>query len=319
MPPRPFAAAARIASALAAGAALCAQAPLYPPAEIATAVMQAELDRHQRMTVPVTINGAGPYRFLVDTGAQATVVTARVTDALGLVPSGRATLVAMASRVLVDTIALDGLEFAGRRFNNLTTPLLRDRDIGADGIIGLDSLQELRVVIDFRADAITVSDAPEGDRDGYEIVVRARRKLGQMIITDALVEGVRTAVIIDTGSWHSIANLALERRLRSKHSDTMVSTDVNGAQLESNVAMVRDLRIGRLGLSNVLLGFTDSPAFEALGLAKQPALILGIGNLRPFDRVAIDFASRRVLFDVPKGAGADRLDSLFALSRSVGG
>ena len=111
-------------------------------------IVQAERDRYDRMTVPVTINGSGPFRFLVDTGAQATVLTARVTNALGLVPTGRATLVAMASRTAVDTIALDGLEFAGRRFNNLTTPLLRDRDIGADGIIGLDSLQELRVIID---------------------------------------------------------------------------------------------------------------------------------------------------------------------------
>jgi predicted aspartyl protease len=270
------------------------------------------------LTVPVTINGAGPYRFLVDTGAQATVVTARITDALGLVPSGRATLVAMASRTQVDTIALDGLEFAGRRFNNLTTPLLRDRDIGADGIIGLDSLQELRVVIDFRADAITVVDAPVDGNGGYEIVVRARRKLGQMIITDARIAGVRTAVIIDTGSWHSLGNRALQRKLRARHSETMSSTDVAGSVLTSDVALLKDLQLGRLGLSDVPVGFTDSPAFAALDLADKPALILGMGNLRPFDRVAIDFASRKVLFDVPKGAGGERLDVLFGANR-VGG
>lgn len=320
MPIGPFATAALAASALLTSAALAAQAP---PEEAAapdtTAVVSTDRDRQNRLTVPVTINGAGPYRFLVDTGAQATVVTARVTEALGLAPTGRATLVAMASRTQVDTIALDGLEFAGRRFNNLTTPLLRGSDIGADGILGLDSLQDLRVVIDFRADSIAVSDAPAGDRDGYEIVVRARRKLGQMIITDARIEGVRTAVIIDTGSWHSIANLALQRKLRAKHSDTMVATDVNGAALQSNIALVRELKIGRMGLSDVPLGFADSPAFAALGFGDRPALILGVGNLRPFDRVAIDFASRRVLFDVPKGGAAgDRLDPPFGPSRTDG-
>ena len=291
-------------------APLCAQ-PSNEMAAGAATVVQADLDRHQRMTVPVTINGAGPYRFLVDTGAQATVVTARVTDALGLVPSGRATLVAMASRTAVETVALDGLEFAGRRFDNLTTPLLRDRDIGADGIIGLDSLQDLRVVIDFRADAITVVDAPADNGGSYEIVVRARRKLGQMIITDARIEGVKTAVIIDTGSWHSLGNRALQRKLGAKHSDTVSSTDVAGEVLHSDTAMIASLQIGRIGLANLPVGFTDSPAFAALGLADKPALILGIGNLRPFDRVAIDFASRRVLFDVPKGAAGDRLDQLF--------
>lgn len=319
MPDRPL---ARAAAALCAAALLCGQGapPLpadAPPPAIGPVVVDAELDRNRRMTVPVTINGAGPYRFLVDTGAQATVVTARVTEALGLAPSGRATLVAMASRTQVDTIALDGLEFAGRRFNNLTTPLLRGPDIGADGIIGLDSLQELRVVIDFRAEAITVTDAPPGN-SGYEIVVRARRKLGQMIITDARIDGVRTSVVIDTGSWHSIGNRALQRRLRAKHSSTMSSTDVAGGVLTSDLGMLGKLEIGRIGLASLPVGFTDSPAFAALGLAGKPALILGIGNLRPFDRVAIDFASRRVLFDVPRDAGMRRLDTLFA-APAIGG
>lgn len=317
-------------------AGLCAAVPICAPQQLiaqgavapvdvpTSDIVQAERDRYDRMTVPVTIKGRGPFRFLVDTGAQATVVTARVTDDLGLMPTGRATLVAMASRTLVDTIALDGLEFAGRRFNNLTTPLLRDRDIGADGIIGLDSLQDLRVILDFRADAITVSDAQQGSNDGYEIIVRARRKLGQMIITDAQIDGVRTSVIIDTGSWHSIGNLALRRKLRAKQSDSMVSTDVTGATMRSDTAVLRSLKIGPLGLSSLPVGFTDSPAFAALGLAEKPALILGIGNLRPFDRVAIDFSTRRVLFDVPRTTGPKtsekaRMDALFLPPRTNGG
>jgi predicted aspartyl protease len=290
------------------------ESPMPPDGPVSIATNRDPFDR---MTVPVTINGAGPFRFLVDTGAQATVVTPRVTDALGLVPNGRATLVAMASRSVVDTITLDGLEFAGRRFNNLTTPLLRDRDIGADGIIGLDALQDLRVVIDFRDDTISIDDAPKGN-NGYEIVVRARRKFGQMVITDAVIDGVRTAVIIDTGSWHSLANSALQRRLRRKDTERSISKDVAGATVESPVSVVDAIHIGPMGLANVPVGFADSPAFAALGLANRPALILGIGNLRPFDRVAIDFASQRVLFDVPKGEGLRRFDQLFDTSRGSG-
>lgn len=274
-------------------------------------LVAAYRDRFDRLTVPVRINGTGPYDFLVDTGAQATVVTARVTEALGLVPTGRATLVAMASRTQVETIALHGLEFAGRRFDNLITPLLRDRDIGADGIIGLDSLQELRVIIDFRADTIAVSDSPVTRNDGYEIVVRARRRFGQMIITDAMIDGVRSAIIIDTGSWHSVGNPALQRRLRGRRGERVASTDVTGASLMTDPGVIGRLQIGPMGLENVPVGFTDSPAFAALGLAAKPALILGVGNLRPFERVAIDFASRKVLFDVPKGAGLDRLDDFY--------
>lgn len=314
---RPIAALVLALGALSAMPALRAQDPANPTDGDASRIdiVAVDRDRYNRMTVPVTINGRGPYRFLVDTGAQATVVTPAVIEALGLAPSGQAVLVAMASRAVVDTVALDGLEFAGRRFDNLTTPLLRDHNIGADGIIGLDSLQDLRVVIDFQADAITVGDSSAGERRGYEIVVRARRKLGQMIITDARIDGVRTAIIIDTGSWYSHANLALQRKLRAKRGQALRSTDVNGAELRSDVAVVRDLRIGRMGIANVSVGFTDSPAFAALGLDTAPALILGLGNLRPFDRVAIDFASRRVLFDVPSDVSIDPFEGMFGPPR----
>jgi hypothetical protein len=99
----------------------------------------------------------------------------------------------------------------------------------------------------------------------------------------------------------------------------MMFTDVVGATLQSTGAMIDRLEIGRIGLTEVPVGFTESPAFAALGLADKPALILGMGNLRPFERVAIDFASRRVLFDVPKGAAPSRLDSLFTAQGGIGG
>ena len=259
-------------------------------------------DRHRRMTVPVKIAGEGPFDFMIDTGAQATVVTAQLSERFALTPTGTATLVGISSRATVPLVRLDGLEFAGRTFDNLHAPLLKQHNIGADGILGLDSLQDLRVLIDFRQRTLTVGDAHDDDlSDGFEIVVRARRKLGQMIITNAQVDGVRTAVIIDTGAQGSIANLALQRRMRAKLSGEATATDVNGTTTTSKSGFASRIRIGDLELSRVPMNYTDGPAFEALGLSNRPALILGMQSLRSFDRIAIDFASRRVLFDLPKG------------------
>tara|TARA_R110002072_G_scaffold131877_1_gene271897 strand:+ start:3169 stop:4182 length:1014 start_codon:yes stop_codon:yes gene_type:complete len=263
-----------------------------------------DLDRYLRMTVPVTIGGVGPFRFLIDTGAQATVVTHRVTDRVPLVPSGRALLVAMGSSRMVETIDLDGLEFANRRFDGLTAPLLEARHVGADGILGLDSLQSLRVLMDFREDRISVAEAHTAPSTGYEIVVRARRKLGQMIITDARIDGVRTAIIIDTGAANSHGNAALRHRLRARHRDQLLTTDVHGFELRSDLAFAETIRIGGLTMGMVPIGYADSPVFAQLGLADKPALILGMQNLRAFDRVAIDFADRRILFDLPDSARA---------------
>ena len=271
---------------------------------LATAdIIASQTDVYDRLTVPVTIGGQGPFRFMIDTGAQATVVTRGLTERLSLKPVGAATIVGMGSTRPVELVGLDGLEFAQRVIDTIQAPVLEERNIGADGILGLDSLQDLRVMIDFRAQTIAVNDADVlGGNRGYEIIVRARHRLGRLIITNATVDGVRTALVLDTGAQSSFGNAMLKRRLRTRKLDTVSSTDVNGVQITGDRHFARAVEIQGLQLNNVPITFTQSPAFAALGLGSRPALILGMRDLRLFNRVAIDFASREVLFDVPSDA-----------------
>lgn len=259
-------------------------------------------DAQERLTVAVLVEGRGPYRFLVDTGSQATMVTRGMSDSLGLASAGPATLVATGSRSTVDTVRVGALAFGERTVTNFTAPVLQREHLGADGILGLDSLQGLRVLLDFRRARIIVGESDEGRQAGtFEIVVRARRKLGQMIITNAEVDGVRTAVIIDTGAYGSIGNMALQRRLRARSQGEGTGVDVNGTEFRTVLGIAGNLQIGPIQLRAVRLGFADSPALSALGFANKPAIILGMDSLRLFDRVAIDFARRQILFDAPRG------------------
>ena len=68
------------------------------------------------------------------------------------------------------------------------------------------------------------------------------------------------------------------------------------------VRLARVLDLDGAQISNFLISFSDSPTFAAMGLDDEPAMILGMSELRLFRRVAIDFASRRVLFDLPDGS-----------------
>lgn len=275
------------------------------PGPAATEIVTGSTDRYDRMTVPVTIEGQGPFRFMIDTGSQATVVTRALRDRLSLRSLGQATLVGMAATKRVEVVRLNGLEFAARMFDAIHAPMLEEAHIGADGILGLDSLQDLRVLIDFRKQSIAVDDSRAlGGNRGYEIVVRARNKLGRLIIANALVDGVRTSVIIDTGAQGSMGNLALQRRLRARRGADVTTTDVTGATMTSPMGYARNLEIGRMQISSLPIAFADAPAFAALGLSARPAMVLGIGDLRAFDRVAIDFAERTVLFDLPPGSAA---------------
>ncbi|BDI60285.1 aspartyl protease family protein [Qipengyuania nanhaisediminis] len=268
----------------------------------ATEILELDGDRNNRFTVPVTIEGAGPFDFMIDTGSQATAVTQQINEGLKLTPYGTATLVGMASRRPVDVVEVDTMTFGSHTVRDLVSPVLDRRHVGADGILGLDSLQGLRVLIDFRDETIAVQDVAsiENPRSGFEIIVHARQQLGQLLITDALIEGVRATVIIDTGAQSSLGNLALQRRLRNKRAAEVTTTDVNGVDLVGELSVVRSLTIEGMDLRNVPLAFADAPAFEALGLSDEPVLSLGMQHLKMFDRVAIDFSQQRILFDVPR-------------------
>ncbi|MFA9200887.1 MAG: hypothetical protein ACEQR8_06810, partial [Cypionkella sp.] len=94
----------------------------------------------------------------------------------------------------------------------------------------------------------------------------------------------------------------------TRKGSPVTSTDVTGATVSGRLDAGRTLQIGgrtssgRLQLEGLSMIYNDAPAFAALGLADKPAMMLGIEDLRTFDRVAIDFAQRTVLFDLPLGS-----------------
>ncbi|MEO0061855.1 MAG: hypothetical protein RLZZ08_415 [Pseudomonadota bacterium] len=264
-------------------------------------------ERYQRLTVPVTIAGRGPYRFMIDTGAQATVLSRDLADLLQLADRRPATLVGMASTRAAETVGIADFKLGRRSFYIRTAPLVEAAHIGgADGILGLDSLQDQRVLLDFAKRQLLVADAADlGGNTGFDIVVKARQKLGQLIIADARIDGVKVAVIVDTGAQGSIGNPALMARLtRARTIGETSMTDVNGQELRGQVRLARELQLDRATLRNIALLFADSPTFRVLGLADRPAMVLGMQELQLFRRVAIDFRTRRVLFEMPHDAPA---------------
>ena len=171
-----LAAAAAVTASLTGAAA---QLPADSAAE--PEILELDTERWRRMTVPVTIQEQGPFRFLIDTGAQATVLSRNLADQLELGDPEAATLVGMASRVPTETVGVENFTLGSRSFYIQSAPLVDEIHLGsADGILGLDSLQNQRVLLDFEEETMTVADAEQlGGNRGFEIVVKARRRLGQ--------------------------------------------------------------------------------------------------------------------------------------------
>lgn len=295
-----------LAAALAVAATSASPSPLQGADPVANAqTIKLDPDAYERLTVAITIEGKGPFDFLIDTGAQATVLSRELADQLQLTDRLPATLVGLISRMPTETVAVDGLMLGRHNFNVPNAPLVdaEHLGIGIDGILGLDGLQQRRVLIDFIRRKIEVADADElGGNRGYEIVVKAHRRLGQLIITDAMVDGVRTVVLVDTGAQGSVINQALVDRLRSRSRETTRLTDVNGTQIEGPIHVLRTFSVDKMTINGIAAFVADSPALKALGLDDKPAMILGMRELKLFRRVAIDFETRRILFDIPRSA-----------------
>lgn len=260
-------------------------------------------DGYDRMTVPVRIGEHGPFRFIIDTGSQRSVLSNELASRLALSPIEKRRIIGIAGVQIAETAVLDELALGRRSFNGLLVLLFQGQHIGADGIVGIDSLQHQRVLIDFTRNSMTVGDAKSlGGNSGFEIVVTARRRSGQLIMTNAEIDGVRTAVVIDTGASTSVGNRALQRALGQRGNLAQaVLLSVTGQQVIADIGFAKRLTIGDVGITNPIIAYTDGPAFEALELDRKPALMLGMRELRLFKRVAIDFAARKVFFDIPKG------------------
>lgn len=281
-------------------------APGAAPADDAPAANDVEIiagreDSHDRMTVPVRIGENGPYHFLVDTGSQGTVISTELAARLALAPISQRRVIGIAGTLIAGTTMLDEFSFGRDTQYDMMVVLFERRHIGVDGIVGIDSLQDQRVLIDFTANSIAVGDArSQGGNAGFEIVVTARRRAGQLVVTSAEIDGIRTAVVIDTGAETSIGNRALQRALGQRDLPPSVLISVTGQEAPADIGFAREIAIGKVGIVNAVIAFTDGPAFAALGLDRKPALMLGMRELRLFRRVAIDFSKRKVFFDLPE-------------------
>ncbi len=260
-----------------------------------------------RMFIAVDVNGHGPYRFLVDSGADRSVVGLGLAEQLAL-PEGRVVkLQGMAGSARVATVRIDALRLGSSTIANIAAPALPERYLGAQGIVGIDALVDQRLLLDFDKKTIIVQDArrPEPVSGGDEIVVVAHRRNGQLILTAASVAGFPIYAVIDTGSEVTMGNLALQARVfgtrRPPPSRPVVLTSVTGQTLTANLATLPSIKIGGLDLAGVNVAFADAPPFRLFGLEKSPALLIGTDVLEVFRRVALDFRGRRVRFTLRRG------------------
>ncbi|WP_206757822.1 aspartyl protease family protein [Sphingomonas sp. CFBP 13706] len=282
-------------------------APVDDAASAANTVMLFGQDE-SRMTVPVSIAGTSPQKFVVDTGAQRTVISRELAAVLRLAPGRIVRVTGMTGSDSVATVIIPALRVGTIDSPAIEAPAIAAQNLGALGLLGIDTLQGRAVGIDFDTRTMTVTPARRRNRrertERGEIVVRARSLFGQLVVTDAYCNGVRIRVIIDTGSSVSMGNAALRRKLLRKpvRSQSIALTGVTGQTVMADYSTIDRVMIGSLTITSLPIALTavDAPPFRQFGLAERPAILLGMDALTLFRRVDIDFANREVRLALPR-------------------
>ncbi len=264
-------------------------------------------DNGSRMTVPVTIGASGPYRFIVDTGAERTVISRELAGTLGLARGRDVRVTAMAGVANVGTVVIPMISVGTITGAQIEAPAFEYRNLGALGMLGIDTLQQHAVTIDFDNKVMTVTPSTKVTKTRPaapdEIIVHAKNLLGQLVVTDAFYRNTRIRVVIDTGSVVSMGNLALKKQVARRRKIQSISLlSVTGEFLQADYTQIDQVKVAGVDIANLPVAFADAAPFKHFGLTDKPALLLGMDALRLFRRVRIDFPNREVRFLLPRDA-----------------
>jgi len=263
-------------------------------------------NRGDRMTVDVSVGGKGPYRFLVDTGSERTVISRQLADRLQLMDGRNTILHSVLGVNSVQTVDIPSLRVSNSEISVVDAPALEASNIGADGLLGLDGLRSQRVLFNFKDQTMSITPSRQrAERmDGDVIVVRAQSRKGRLIFTNARVDGQNVAVIIDTGSQFTVGNLALKASLMKRnlwtYPNKLTIETVTGEKVQADVSILGRLDVDAVHLDQLPVAFADAHIFRKLNLDKKPALLLGMNAMRAFDKISIDFAAKKVRFVLPQ-------------------
>src|SRR5579862_3574851 len=252
-------------------------------------------DRIGRIWAPVMIDGKGPYRLVLDTGANRSAITARTAQLLGLPQTinGSTLVTGFTGAAMAPTIHVDQLEVGDLLMGPTEMPVLPDVFGVAQGVLGIEGLQNKRIVADFTRDYLEIARS-HGERARFGFTVVPLKLIrGGLLAAEVRVGSIRAKAIIDTGAQGTVGNVALREALLRHPPRNAKQEDIIGVSLDvqsGDNLPLPDLDFGHLKVQGVRILFGDMYLFQHWKLTDEPTLTLGMDLLGSFDVLIIDYA-----------------------------
>ncbi len=249
-------------------------------------------DRIGRIWAPVLIDGKGPYRLVLDTGATRSAIAARAAQSLGYPSIASTSVTGFTGTAVVPTIHVTSLEFGDLDVGPSDLPVLADVFGGAQGVLGIEGLENKRIYADFGRDRLEIRQS-HGEAARRDFVVVPVQDVNGLLIADIRVGTIRTKAIVDTGAQATVGNLALRDALMQRPPRNATHDEIIGVTLDvqrGDTMPTPDIHFGgQMTVKGVHVTFGDMYVFQHWKLTDEPALTLGMDLLGSFDVLVIDY------------------------------
>lgn len=265
-------------------------------------------DRAGRLLAPVAIDGHGPFRFLVDTGCNGTMIGDRLALTLGYEGGDGAGMIRVhdvLGPMLMPALRLGEINLGLFTATGITAPILSIRDAsGADGVLGTNSLAGRRLWVDFERDQIRIERSKRTPPSGHD-TIKGRLHADGLLVVPVNIGGLTVPGLVDTGAERSLINPSLLARLmergRAAPIGEVTVMNLSGLEAKGPVFLLPRVRLGPIAIRNLASVLVDAHAFDTLGLADEPAIVLGMDILGLSRSFAIDFQKAELHIRLPKG------------------
>jgi len=259
-------------------------------------------DKIGRIWAPVLVNGQGPFRLVLDTGASHSALTPQLAESIGisLQTTSMVMLRGATGSAAVPMVPVRTLEYGDLLLEPRRLPVIPDALGGAEGVLGMDGFANKRIHIDFRHDSITIMRSKNQRATGGYTTIPVKFLRGRLLVVDAYIGGVPVKAIIDTGGQVTLGNEALRTALaerRKRQEKEAVPDQVMGSTLDVQMGNRVDtpaLAMGEIMVRNPAMTFADFAIFEHWKMTQEPAMLIGMDVLGLLDTLIIDYRRKEL-------------------------
>jgi predicted aspartyl protease len=249
--------------------------------------------------LPVKINGAGPFDFILDTGAGTSLVSAELGQTLGIEVISSKEGQSAGGVVSISLARLDSLEVGSAKLNDVDVGLVDLSHIGKtvgariDGDLGYNFLKHFRITLDYRKHEIRFDDPKRFESVGAskavtEIPMRLASPAKPLILVDVYANGRGPfQFAVDTGASTTAITPELAKELGVASSPIGAATTA-GAHVDVTGGILQTFQVGgaKIENSNVVVADFFGMLSKAIG-AKLDGIV-GYNFLRNY-KVALDY------------------------------